>query len=170
MDLLNADGLDESITNQYSGCCGAAFDGSNADGDTTKSNVDYGQLATQALTIGTQVAGAVKAGKESESQSGAGITKKELKSVCGRRPILKKKRAEWQKCADSYISSKQSATSKEKSPSSTDVQNQINTLKAEQKDKSKFLGMPKSVGITVAVLGGIALLVGGVVLIKRINK
>lgn len=35
---------------------------------------------------------------------------------------------------------------------------------------SKFLGMPKPVGITVAVVGGLAILVGGFLLIRKFKK
>ena len=34
----------------------------------------------------------------------------------------------------------------------------------------KFLGMPKAVGITVTVVGGLALIVGGIFLVKKLRK
>ena len=40
----------------------------------------------------------------------------------------------------------------------------------ETKDNKKFLGMPKAVGITVVAVGGLALLVGGYFLIKKMRK
>jgi len=169
LDLSNVDGLDESIQNQYSGCCGA-------DGNETYSadaNVDYAKLATDVIGLGTQVAGAVKADKQ--SQVGAGITKKELKSVCGRKPLFKKKKAQWQQCADKYIASKnaQNKAPESSSPSAQEVQDKINALKLAQKEKdkaNKFLGMPKGLGIAVAVLGGLALVVGGIIVVRKMNK
>jgi len=184
LDLSNVDGLDESIQNQYSGCCGVDGDNesySNKDGGGTtpapasggSSNVDYGQLATQTIGLATQVAGAVKANKE--SQAGASITKKELKSVCGRKPIFKKKKAKWQECADKYIASKnaQNKAPESSSPSAQEVQDKIDALKLAQKEKdkaNKFLGMPKGLGIAVAVLGGLALVVGGIIVVRKMNK
>ena len=38
------------------------------------------------------------------------------------------------------------------------------------KDEKKFLGMPRAVGITVAVVGGLALIVGGMAIIKKMNN
>ena len=180
LDLSNVDGLDESIQNQYSGCCGAdgeaysnnngASAGASAGGG---SNVDYAKLATDVIGLGTQVAGAVKANQQ--SQVGAGITKKELKTVCGRKPIFKKKKARWQECADKYIASKnvQNKAPETSSPSAQEVQDKINALKLAQKERekaNKFLGMPKGLGIAVAVLGGLALVVGGIVVVRKMNK
>jgi hypothetical protein len=34
----------------------------------------------------------------------------------------------------------------------------------------KFLGMPKAVGITVTVVGALALIVGGIFLVKKLRK
>jgi hypothetical protein len=42
--------------------------------------------------------------------------------------------------------------------------------KADGTDGEKFLGMPKAVGITVVAVGGLALLVGGYFLIKKMRK
>lgn len=40
----------------------------------------------------------------------------------------------------------------------------------KSKEKDKFLGMPKAVGITVAVVGGLALIAGGIFIVKKMNK
>ena len=37
-------------------------------------------------------------------------------------------------------------------------------------EEKKFLGMPRAVGITVAVVGGLALIVGGMAIIKKMNN
>lgn len=178
LDLSNVDGLDESIQNQYSGCCGVdgeaysnnngASAGASAGGG---SNVDYAKLATQVIGLGTQVAGAVKANQQ--SQVGAGITKKELKTVCGRKKWGKKNKARWQECADKYIASKNVQSPETSSPSAQEVQDKIDALKLAQKERekaNKFLGMPKGLGIAVAVLGGLALVVGGIIVVRKMNK
>ena len=40
----------------------------------------------------------------------------------------------------------------------------------ENSQSDKFLGMPKAVGITVTVVGGLALIVGGIFLVKKLSK
>jgi hypothetical protein len=40
----------------------------------------------------------------------------------------------------------------------------------ETKDNKKFLGMPKAIGITVVVVGGLALIVGGYFAYKKFSK
>jgi uncharacterized membrane protein len=40
----------------------------------------------------------------------------------------------------------------------------------ENSESDKFLGMPKAVGITVTVVGGLALIVGGIFLVKKLRK
>jgi uncharacterized membrane protein len=53
----------------------------------------------------------------------------------------------------------------------TDKPESINEKgEGESEGGEKFLGMPKKVGITVVVVGGLALLVGGYFLIKKMNK
>jgi hypothetical protein len=49
------------------------------------------------------------------------------------------------------------------------------TDKSKEEDDSddaedKFLGMPKAIGITVAIVGGLALIVGGIFLVKKLRK
>ena len=42
--------------------------------------------------------------------------------------------------------------------------------KSDAEDEGTFLGMPKAVGITVAVVGGLALIVGSIFLVKKFKK
>ena len=51
-----------------------------------------------------------------------------------------------------------------------ELQKQLEELEKENSGESKFLGMPKPVGITVAVVGGLAILIGGFLLIKKLTK
>ena len=41
---------------------------------------------------------------------------------------------------------------------------------SSERTGDKFLGMPKAVGITVAVVGGLALVVGGIFLVRKLRK
>ena len=184
LDLSNANGLDESIQNQYSGCCGAdgeaysnnngASAGASAGGG---SNVDYAKLATQAIGLGTQVAGAVKADKQ--TQVGGGVSKGELKAVCCIPRwgwASKSAKRKYNDCKTKYIASKTAQSQKApetRSPSAQEVQDKIDALKLAQKERekaNKFLGMPKGLGIAVAVLGGLALVVGGIIVVRKMNK
>jgi len=49
---------------------------------------------------------------------------------------------------------------------------QLNASKSSSRESSddKFLGMPKAVGITVTVVGALALIVGGIFLVKKLRK
>lgn len=184
LDLSNANGLDESIQNQYSGCCGAdgeaysnnngASAGASAGGG---SNVDYAKLATQVIGLGTQVAGAVKA--DQQTQVGGGVSKGELKAVCGRPRwgwASTSAKRKYNDCKTKYIASKTAQNQKAPEPvrpTAQEVQDKINALKLAQKEREKakkFLGMPKGLGIAVAVLGGLALVVGGIVVVRKMNK
>jgi uncharacterized membrane protein len=42
--------------------------------------------------------------------------------------------------------------------------------RSRNSQSDKFLGMPKAVGITVTVVGGLALIVGGIFLVKKLRK
>lgn len=50
------------------------------------------------------------------------------------------------------------------------IDSEGNVKDLTKKSNNKFLGMPKAVGITVVVVGGLALLVGGYFLIKKMKK
>ena len=52
----------------------------------------------------------------------------------------------------------------------TEVQIPPSDSRTFDEESPKFLGMPKKVGVTVAIVGGLALLVGGFLLIRKINK
>ena len=89
-------------------------------------------------------------------------TKKENKSVCGRRPLSKKKRAVWQECVNKYTASKNSVASSsipDSTPSpavdyaSSRTSNNSDSNNSTQK---KFYQKPLFIGtaVIVVVLGG----------------
>ena len=47
---------------------------------------------------------------------------------------------------------------------------QLKRSRENSESSDKFLGMPKAVGITVTVVGGLALIVGGIFLVKKLRK
>jgi hypothetical protein len=173
LELLNANGLDESISNaigdNYSYCCGANGENfSNGDaGEAAKKVGEFAkenpELVKQATSI---AAGLIKGKPKSEIEQ-------KIKSVCGRKPIGvlslgkagKKRREKYETCTQNVIKSEtKTETAPPPPPPSTE------RLAPEKEESAKFLGMPKAIGITVAVVGGLALIVGGIFLVKKLRK
>jgi hypothetical protein len=94
----------------------------------------------------------------------------------------KKRKKAYEDCMKNYKASLE-AQKKEVAASTQrkeEVEAELNRVKSELENSSAertggrvvtdtFLGMPKAVGITVAIVGGLALLVGGVVLVKKLR-
>lgn len=115
------------------------------------SGVDYGELGQQSAQLTMQIA-------QQRQQNPNVQKKKELKSVCGRRPLLKKKRAGWDKCVDDYMKSKQPTTPPVESSQSYKTAEPTYTPPPKSSSKrsddvsdKKILGMSKSVAIPVIV-------------------
>jgi hypothetical protein len=174
LELLNANGLDESISNavgnNYSSCCGANGENfSNGDaGEAAKKVGEFAkenpELVKQVATIG---AGLIKKKSKSEIEQ-------KIKSVCGRKPIGvlslgkagKQRREKYQTCAQNVLKSETKTETAPPPPPPPSGER----LAPEKEESGKFLGMPKAVGITVAVVGGLALIVGGIFLVKKLRK
>jgi len=58
----------------------------------------------------------------------------------------------------------------EEPPLSPEQQKLLEDLEKEKNVEDTFLGMPKPVGITVAIVGGLLLIFGGYKLVKHLNK
>lgn len=162
LELSNASGLDDSILNTYSSCCGIdAY--SNGDGMTPEQKAELakagGQLAAQLL----------------KSKGSKTDLEKKIKAVCGRKPIGlfsmgkkgKKRIEKYKSCADNVLKSENKPDTNLPSPPTPKISSE---KAAMDKEDDKFLGMPKGLGITVAVVGGLAILVGGFFLIKKFRN
>ena len=80
-----------------------------------------------------------------------------------------KAKAEAEKQKDTLDLSKLTSTST--TPTTTDSsKTTIVETKIEDNQPKKFLGMPRKVGITVTIVGGLALLVGGILLVRKMKK
>jgi hypothetical protein len=77
--------------------------------------------------------------------------RKQLKEVCGRKPILKKKRGEYDKCVAQYNANKISGGSSEKSTRTISA-----PIEQEQEDEKPKVFTTKNIVIGVVVLGVIA--------------
>jgi hypothetical protein len=160
LELLNANGLDESILNTYSSCCGIDGDDySNGEGITPEQAKQAADLALKGAEI---VKGLKKPKTDFET---------ELKAVCGRKPIKllslgkkgKEKVKKYEACAAKFNAQKNA-------PASAPAPSPLIERLPAPKEEEKFLGMPKAVGITVTIVGGLALLVGGFFLVKKLRK
>jgi hypothetical protein len=139
----------------------------NADGEPEFSNAispEQVDAAAKAAGIAANIIRQRRAAK-AESEKGA------IKASCGRKPIFgKAKKAKYQKCVSDFLKNKQDAEkTKPQVPDSTFVPTNIEKMAAPEED-DKFLGMPKAVGITVTVVGALALIVGGIFLVKKLRK
>lgn len=129
--------------------------------------VDYGALATATAGLASTIASrprneakdAAKMQKKQVRQERR-ATKKDMKSVCGRKPLLKKKRGEWDKCVADYMKNKQpttppvesSETYKSSSAPSQDYSRPSSDSLSDKKTEKKFLGMPQTTGIIVTLV------------------
>jgi len=176
-ELSNADGLDESISNAigidrntgyviYSDfCCGA-------DGENYSNFKVTPEQAKQAADLAGKGLQAIKGLKNPKTEF-----ETQLKAVCGRKPVGifnlgkkgKQRIRKYEECAAKFNAQKNAPAPSAPAPAPTPSA-PTERMAAPQEEKPKFLGMPKAVGITVAVVGGLALLVGSFFLIKKMSK
>ena len=114
--------------------------------------------------------------------------RRQLRNLTGcKKPLVrtKKKLKAYNECMKNYKANlereKQEAATSAKAEVSKklqEVEKELEDAKNQTPDSSrvvegtgdKFLGMPKAVGITVVVVGGLALLIGGIFLVKKLSK
>jgi len=155
-DLSNTGVLDESFGNftNESLLDGLTENTSllNADGDAPKSSGGGAGQYVNADTIqaGLAVTTAVASGIQASRNSPAGQSKKELKAVCGRKPLLKKNKAKYQECVTKYIASKQAPVY---TPPPVD-----RSVTPPPVADDKILGMPKplAIGLGIVLLAGLS--------------
>jgi uncharacterized membrane protein len=160
LDLSNAEGLDESITEDYS----------------------------------NSVAGLIRNAKLKKTIKGLTGCKKPLFNVGKKKKEYEKCLSDYKAAqanqqqelenTKKQLESNQSSSSKSAESSKREleaVKAQLAELSASKSNNSsresdnsesddKFLGMPKAVGITVTVVGALALIVGGIFLVKKLRK
>lgn len=194
LELTNANQLEEGLVDSlgvnndnYSYCCGADGTYYYADATPTTSTatsttekkgftLDADKIQ-KGIQLGTALLGKIQQGRTSGDA--------EIDTVCGQKPACLfgggcgDRKKEWQRCVDNQKTKSQNvATSNQNFQLEQQrLQNELEQKKIEQARLAqpqgggdKFLGMPKAVGITVTVVGGLALLVGGFLIIKKIRK
>lgn len=184
--VLNAIGMNDNLEYTSDFCCGADGYYSNTNGDTTAPPADTtgaGKgLSAEQIQAGVQIAASVAQGVQQSraAKAAAGIpTRKEIRAACGRKPIIgRKKKQKWNDCRDKYIAAKQMTMGGGGSGSGGGDTGGTGGTGGTRLGEGgggtggddTFLGMPKGVGIAVAVIGGLALVAGGIYLVKKMNK
>jgi hypothetical protein len=178
---------------EYSSCCGAdgysnlinesLLDGltentsllnangySNGEGDEvpvpTPTPQKGSSVTPEMVQAGLGVTTAVISGVQQKRATQAGQDKIAMRNLCGRKPILgKKKKAEYQKCVSDFMKSKQVSQTPVMPPEYYQQQQRMMNPTPEGDDK--IMGMPKGVAIA---LGVVVLAVGGFFAYKMIKK
>ena len=180
LELSNIEGLDESICNaigmnnnlEYSNLINEnLLDGLtentsllNADGDTITPE-QASQIGKAAIDIGKALA---------PKADSAGCKK----------PVLPESfynHGKWNTYKDCLRNAQEAKQAEAKAEQDRIALERERLLQSQQSQQSQkgasdddggdtFLGMPKAVGITVTVVGGLALIVGGIFLVKKLRK
>jgi hypothetical protein len=138
--------------------------GSTASGGSGGAAGGYAQAAQTALSLGTQLA------QNSAAKKAAKAASDPVYATCGRKPLFKKKRQKWQKCADNVNAQQQAANKANTTPAQTPTTTYTDpSTNYTQPAKKKFLGMPMAVGITVTVVAVVGLAFGGIKLAKHLK-
>jgi len=112
------------------------------------SNVDADAIV-QAGTVTAGLATALASRQQNEAKQARKSQRKDNKSACGKKPLFKRKRAEWDKCVQEYVKTKNPTITPAESSQSYKPQSEQRPPKKESDDK--ILGMSKSVAIPVIV-------------------
>ena len=172
-ELLNAEQLDESVSNLINQ---NLLDGLTENTSLLNANGDVYSYAT--------------AGKDLQTLSGCKKPKPPILGLLtgGISNInYKKRKKAYEDCIKNYKANLEKQKQQVASSAAAQADLAAKLKKAEEEledaknqtpDSSrvvegtgdKFLGMPKAVGITVAVVGGLALVVGGIFLVRKLRK
>jgi hypothetical protein len=109
---------------------------------------------------------AVKAGSASKERRAEGSC---VRPAMAESFINRKKWAEYNKCKEQQAKDDERAAQIESQRTERE-RIALERARIGESSGDKFLGMPKAVGITVAVVGGLALVVGGIFLVKKLRK
>jgi hypothetical protein len=189
LDIQLYNDLDESVLNsigqmtpnfEYSSnfCCGADGMYSNQDGDGDKKEGGESgtgtKLSPESIQAGIQLGATVAQGiqqSQANKRASGQPTRKEIKAVCGKKPLFgKAKKDAYKKCRENYIANRNKALGGAGGGGNISPDMGAGNRITNDTEGDKFLGMPKGVGIAVAVLGGLALVAGGIYLVKKMNK
>ena len=164
LDFTNENLLDSNIVGKRRNYQRSRQRFSNQDGGGG-GGVDYGALATATAGLASTIANRPRneakdaaRGQKKQVRQERRATKKDMKTVCGRKPLLKKKRGEWDKCVADYMKQKQPTTPPAessqtyKSSSPQDYSQPSSDSSSDKKTEKKFLGMPQTTGIIVALV------------------
>ncbi len=148
----------------------------NADGEDYSYITVTPEQAKMAADIGGKLLANIKSKPKTESET-------QLKAACGRKPLFGKAKKKYQECARKFMASNEknkadianaNARAKEAEAAAARASAEASASRTAERlpapTEDKFLGMPKAVGITVTIVGGLAILVGGFFLVKKMAK
>ena len=159
LDLLNIEGLDESLLDTYEEFSNVSASKLTEQATGCKKPLALNPLVS-ILTGGVSNLTFKKKKKEYE-ECLANFKRKQAASVSSAAVAAAEKAKK-----ELEETKAQLAASKEGSGSNSGS----NRKNSDDDGGDKFLGMPKAVGITVTVVGGLALIVGGIFLVKKLRK
>lgn len=190
LELSNIGGLDESICNavgmnnnlEYSNMINEnLLDGLTENTSLLSANGEYSYMTAPTPEQIQQAAQVAKAGIE----IGKSLAPKADSAGC-KKPLLPESfvnRSKWNRYKDCLRDAKaaKQAEAKAEQDRITLERERLAQQQMQQSQQSqqrgssddggdKFLGMPKAVGITVTVVGALALIVGGIFLVKKLRK
>lgn len=157
-------------------------EGDDAGGSTTtspKKGIDP-ELIKQGIGVAT--------GLFSKLQEKRASGDEELDRRCGKKPLIVitgDKKRKYDACVSDFYKQKDAASARQadlegKKLTADAEASKLQQMQVQSQAKEpapstttssdKFLGMPKKVGIAVAVVGGLALVVGGILIIRKMRK
>lgn len=162
------------------GSLGGGTGSASTSGTGTKSggtSIDPDKVK-KGIEIGTALLGNIGKGRTTGEA--------DVDAICGKKPFCveffgngcNSKKEKYRTCVDRIQKRKSEAPLKaqelelEKQRLQAQIeQARLEAQRTQQTDTGdKFLGMPKAVGITVTVVGGLALIVGGIFLVRKLRK
>jgi len=133
------------------------------------SNAVSAETVNAGIGAATSIAGAFASKQPNASKQAARAQKKEFKSACGRKPILKKKQGAWQDCVNKYVASKNpapvTAPVADTTPSPAADYGASRTSSGNGSDEKKFYQKPLFIATAVVVV-----LAGGFLLYKKFSS
>jgi hypothetical protein len=158
MDCSNMGLLDNNFIEQnYSYANGRSRNKGRSRGNENYSNYT---VNSEDIASTAQVLTALANRQPNVAKQSAKAQKKEFKSVCGRKPLLKKKQAAWQECVNKYTSTKSPSVSTTDTTTSPAADyGESRSSSGSSSDEKKFYQKPLFIGsaVVVVVLGGFLL-------------
>ncbi|HWY12836.1 MAG TPA: hypothetical protein VN026_15990 [Bacteroidia bacterium] len=152
IDLTNTENFDNNVS---------GFTGGVPPYKTNKrySNFDWGSLAQESAQITQQL---ISSNTKTKTALDA-----QVKSICGNKPLtnITGKKAKWQQCHDKVIADNEKKNAPQYQPTPAPVYN----IPKPPPVNNTILGMPKGLAIGLGIILFSGLVIGGIVVVKKIK-